>query len=113
MWPFKNKSGGYVSDRSRTRASIEEARLIQRGEIMSQLKELQAWRGVRETFEYMGRCMVVTGYSSLTNEYGWLCAPQINARYCDNNGQIHEIRLNHRDVEHLMGDGDADSKAKE
>lgn len=62
--------------------------------------ELKEWRGIGETFEYLGRTMYVTKhYYVATGVYHCFRCPVIHADYADNNGKIHSVTFSLTEIE--------------
>lgn len=67
------------------------------------IKELEAWRGLGETFEYLGRTMCVTRHYGLaTCGYSCYRYPAILADYADNNGKIHSVTFTVDEIEAIQ-----------
>lgn len=88
MWPFKTKPGQH-SDGAPSKWELDQSRV----------SALQAWRDVGQEFEYLGRLMIVIGHSRIESSglMMWL-VPEVRARYADDKGQIHELRLSEYEV---------------
>lgn len=96
MWPFKGfKSGGIVKA---TKPASDEVSPRQ-----ALANEMQAWRKVGETFTYLGRQCVVTGYARYFHS-GFVIdvVNELQANYSDDRGVIHSIRFSYPEVCALM-----------
>jgi len=65
--------------------------------------EMRAWRGVGDSFRYLGRECVVTGYVRyFPTHFGVDCAIELSAEYADDLGVIRYCQFNWAEVKALM-----------
>lgn len=94
MWPFKGK----VVSPQNTQDSLAK----------KQIEEIQAWRGIGKTFDYLGRKCAITGYHDFIM-CGWMpiMIPRLKANYADELGVIHSINLGYCEFLELRSREDA------
>jgi hypothetical protein len=86
MWPFKKK----------------EAKKPEPAWQVAAIKELEDFRGMGETFNYLGRTLTVCGHYAFNGSlYTYPYTPQLKADYADNNGVIHGISFNYNELKTL------------
>lgn len=85
MWPFKGfKSGGVVKTAKPASDEISPHQAL--------ANEMHAWRKVGETFTYLGRECVVTGYARyLPSPFGTDVVNELQADYADDLGVIRSV----------------------
>lgn len=67
------------------------------------VREMQAWRGIGESFTYLGRECVVTGHFRYEfYELGSVCIVQLTAEYADDLGVIRYCQFDWHEVQALM-----------
>ena len=85
MWPYKGfNAGGIVKAAKPASGEVSPSQAL--------ANEMQAWRKVGETFTYLGRECVVTGYAKyLPTPFGPAVVNQLQADYADDLGVIRSI----------------------
>lgn len=85
MWPFKRfKAGGIVKEANPASDEVSPRQAL--------ASEMQAWRKIGETFTYLGRECVVTGYTAcLYSPFGIDVVNELQADYADDLGVIRSI----------------------
>jgi hypothetical protein len=94
MWPFDKKI-----------VPVEDPN----ASLTIQIKEMASWRGIGETFDYLGRKCAVTGYHDII-PCGWppIRVPRLKANYADDLGVIHSLSLSYCDFLELKNRDAAD-----
>lgn len=81
MWPFKKKE---------PECDINN----------TEFARLKSFRDVGETFNYLGRECIVTGFGQYPSNVGYI--PLLRFDYCDNNGVLHSVSARIEELPALM-----------
>lgn len=88
LWPFNRKPIAQPKQKSWKQLAVDE---------------MKEWRGIGETFLYLGRECVVTGYFHyVPSHLGIDCVVQLSAEYADDLGVIRYCQFNWGEVKAMM-----------
>lgn len=91
MWPFKGfKAGGVIQAPEMTKHNRSSKQEL--------VDEMRAWRKIGDTFNYLGRECVVTGYARyIPHHLGIDVAVELQADYADDLGVIRSVTFTPRE----------------